>query len=194
MRLGTAPVGLALSPDGKWIYVTSYAIDDPQGNRGLISVLRLSEAERNPDKSIVKQAPAGCMPARVIVSPTARPCGSRRAAATPCSASRLRCSAPTPSQALIADVPVGNTPIGVALVNGGSRLVVADTNLLGHQPQGTIPPPGNLAVVNVAAAMAGKPALLGYIPSGSLPREFGIVPDGRSLIVVGQRFDTTPGH
>jgi hypothetical protein len=31
--------------------------------------------------------------------------------------------------------------------------------------------------------LAGKPALLGYIPSGSLPREFGLVPDGRSLIV-----------
>jgi DNA-binding beta-propeller fold protein YncE len=184
VRLGTSPVGLALSPDGKWIYVTSYAIDNPNGTRGLISVLGLTEAERNPAKSVVKQAPTGCMPARVLVSPdnktvwvTAR--GSN--AVLGFSASLLRTD---PKSALIADVPVGNTPIGLALVNHGSRLLVADTNLLkGHLPQGTIPPPGNLAVVNVATALSGKPALLGYIRSGSWPREFGLVPDGRSLIV-----------
>ena len=176
VKLGIAPLGLALSPDGKWIYVTSYAIDDPQGNRGLISVLRLSEAERNPDKSIVQQAPAGCMPSRVAVSGdgktvwlTAR--GSN--ALLGFSASLLRTD---PDHALIADVPVGQTPIGVTLVNGGSRAVVADTDLNKTQPT------GNLAVVNVADAMAGKPALLGYIPSGVFPREFGIVPGGRFLI------------
>jgi DNA-binding beta-propeller fold protein YncE len=176
VRLGTNPVGLALSPDGQWIYVTSYAIDDPSGNKGLISVLRLTEAERNPDKSVVKQSAAGCMPARVIVSGdgktvwvTAR--GSNALLAF--SASLLRTD---PKQALIADVPVGPTPIGVTLVNGGSRAVVADTDIEKTQQS------GNLAVVNVAAAMARKPALLGYIPSGVLPREFGIVPGGRFLI------------
>ena len=101
------------------------------------------------------------------------------------SASLLRTD---PDHALIADVPVGQTPIGVTLVNGGSRAVVADTDLNKTQPT------GNLAVVNVAAAMAGKPALLGYIPSGVFPREFGIVPGGKPFPDrVGQRFDTTPG-
>jgi DNA-binding beta-propeller fold protein YncE len=76
----------------------------------------------------------------------------------------------------MADVPVGQTPIGVALVNGGTRAVVADTDIEKTQQS------GNLAVVNVAAAMARKPALLGYIPSGVFPREFGIVPGGRFLI------------
>ncbi len=181
IRLGTNTVGLALSPDGKWIYVTSYAINDPQGTRGLISVLRLTEAERNTKESRVSQTSAGCMPARVIASAdgktvwvTAR--GSN--ALLGFSASLLRTD---PKHALIADVPVGNTPIGVALVNHDSRLVVADTNIPPDHSKATSPP-GNLAVVNVAAALAGKPALLGYIPSGALPREFGIVPGGRNLI------------
>jgi DNA-binding beta-propeller fold protein YncE len=179
-RLGSNPVGLALSPDGKWIYVTSYANDNPQGTHGVISVLRLTEAERNPEKAIVSQGPAGCMPARVIASAdgktvwvTAR--GSN--AVLGFSASLLRSD---PKQALIADVPVGKTPIGMVLVNGGSKMVVADTTIP-PQDQST-QPPGNLAVVNVAAALARKPALLGYIPSGAQPREFGVVPGGRFLI------------
>lgn len=184
VRLGTNTVGLALSPDGKWIYVTSYAINNPNGNRGLISVLRLTEAERNTKESIVSQGPAGCMPARVIASPD----GKTVWVTARGSNALLGFSAPTlrtdPKQALVADVPVGKTPIGIALVNGNSRLIVANTNIPpGHPKQGVAPPPGNLAVVKVAAALAGKPALLGYIPSGSLPREFGIVPGGRNLII-----------
>jgi DNA-binding beta-propeller fold protein YncE len=183
VKLGTSPVGLALSPDGKWIYVTSYAIDNPQGTQGLISVLNLTEAERNTKESIVSQGPAGCMPARVIASDdgktvwvTAR--GSN--AVLGFSASGLR---KDPKQALMADVPVGNTPIGVALANGGSRLIIADTNIPPGGHEHASPSPGTLAVVNVAAALARKPALLGYIPSGALPREFGLVPGGRDLIV-----------
>jgi DNA-binding beta-propeller fold protein YncE len=123
------------------------------------------------------------MPARVIASDdgktvwvTAR--GSN--AVLGFSASGLR---KDPKQALMADVPVGNTPIGVALANGGSRLIIADTNIPPGGHEHASPSPGTLAVVNVAAALARKPALLGYIPSGALPREFGLVPGGRDLIV-----------
>jgi len=37
--------------------------------------------------------------------------------------------------------------------------------------------------VDVRAAIAGKPALIGYIRSGQMPREFLVVPGGRYLLV-----------
>ena len=40
----------------------------------------------------------------------------------------------------------------------------------------------SLGVVDVAAALAGRPALLGYLPAG-FPREMALEPDGRTLLV-----------
>ncbi len=179
VHLGSNPVGITLSPDGKWLYVTSYSTSDAiNTGQGLLSVLDAAKAETNPAGSVVAQTEAGCGPARVITSAdgntvwvTARSSN----ALLGFSASRLRSD---PHLALIARVPVGQTPIGLALVNGGTRIVVADTDI-----QNTGPTAHNLAVVNVSAALAGKPALLGFIPSGQLPRELAIVPGGRYLIV-----------
>jgi len=91
------------------------------------------------------------------------------------SASQLRSD---PSHALIARVRVGEAPVGLALVDGGQRVVVADSNRF--QQQGAS---SSLAVVNVAAALAGKPALAGYLPAGGFPRQMDLEPGGRALLV-----------
>ena len=179
VHLGSNPVGMALSPDGKWLYVTSYSKSDAVINgQGLLSVINVTTAETDTAASIVTQADAGCGPARVITSSdgntvwvTAR--GSN--ALLGFSASLLRSGS---RDSLVAKVTVGQTPIGLALADGGSRIVVADTDV-----QGTGPTAHNLAVVDVSAGSAHKPALLGFIQSGVLPREFAITPDGRYLIV-----------
>ena len=62
------------------------------------------------------------------------------------------------------------------MTRNGSRMVVADTDVNKTSAQ-------NLAVLNVANALAGKSALLGYFPTGQMPREFGNVPGGRYLLV-----------
>ena len=72
---------------------------------------------------------------------------------------------------------MGQTPTGAILVDGGSRIIVADSDLNG------LTGAHNLAVVDVAAAMAGKPALIGYVPSGKTPRDFALQPGGRYLYV-----------
>ena len=41
----------------------------------------------------------------------------------------------------------------------------------------------DLSVVNVAAALAARPAVLGSIPAGLVPREMALVPGGRQLLV-----------
>jgi DNA-binding beta-propeller fold protein YncE len=179
VRLGSNPVGVTLSPDGKWLYVTSYSTSDSiTTGEGLLSVLDVAKAETSTSGSVVAQTSAGCGPARVITSrdgKTVWVTARSSNALLGFSASLLRSD---PHHALIAKVTVGQTPIGLTLVNGGTRLIIADTDV-----ENTGPTAHNLAVVNVAAALARKPALLGFIPAGALPREFATIPGGRYLLV-----------
>ena len=91
------------------------------------------------------------------------------------SAARLRTD---PAHSLIASVEVGEAPVGLALVDHGSRIVVADSNRFGAAGAAS-----SLAVVDVAAALAGRPALLGYFPAGGFPREMALEPADRTLLV-----------
>jgi DNA-binding beta-propeller fold protein YncE len=46
----------------------------------------------------------------------------------------------------------------------------------GRKPQG-------LTLIDAAAALAGKPAVLASVPTGAFPRELAVLPDGRTLLV-----------
>jgi DNA-binding beta-propeller fold protein YncE len=182
---GIAPVGMAVSPDGRWLYATSEVeAQRPAHRRGLLgaqgtlSVISLSKAETGPAHSAVATVTAGCSPVRVVTSAdgstvwvTARE--SDRLLAF--SAARLLSD---PARSLIASVEVGEAPVGLALVDGGQRIVVADSNRFGFGGAAS-----SLAVVNVAAALAGKPALAGYLRAGGFPRQMALEPDGRTLLV-----------
>jgi DNA-binding beta-propeller fold protein YncE len=181
--MGIAPVGMAVSPDGDWLYATSEVDRSHRpgaagGAQGSLSVISLHKAETDPAHSVVSRVDAGCSPVRVVSSAsggtvwvTARESDMLLGF----SASRLRVD---PSHSLIARVEVGEAPVGLALVDGGQRVVVADSNRF--QQQGAT---SSLAVVNVAAALAGKPALAGYLPAGSFPRQMALEPSGRTLLV-----------
>ncbi len=83
-----------------------------------------------------------------------------------------------PSRALKAVVRVGEAPVGLMLVRHGSLIVVADSNRFGASGA-----TADLGVVNVAAALAGRPAVMGVIPAGLFPREMALEPGGQSLLV-----------
>jgi DNA-binding beta-propeller fold protein YncE len=83
-----------------------------------------------------------------------------------------------PAHALIARVRVGAAPVGLALVDNGTRIVVADSNRFSAPSAAS-----SLAVVSVAAALANRPALLGYVRAGGFPREMALEPGGRTLLV-----------
>jgi hypothetical protein len=68
--------------------------------------------------------------------------------------------------------------VGLALVDGGSRIVIADSNRFSASGAAS-----SLAAVDVAAALAGRPALLGYLPAGGFPREMALEPGGQTLLV-----------
>ena len=139
-----APVGEAISADGRWLYVTSEAralsqrpraAPRPTGaargtqircpeSSGLIDI---AKAEQHPAAAVRATVGAGASPVRVVLSPggqvawvTARGSDALLGLAT----SRLTSARP----ALVADVPVGSAPVGVVLVDGGRLAVVADSN------------------------------------------------------------------
>lgn len=183
--VGEAPVGLAVSPDGRWLYATSETEREAipsggpgRGPRGTLTVISLRRAETDPAGSVVSTITAGCTPVRVIVSAdgsviwvTARQSDFLLGF----SAARLLND---PAHALIARVRVGEAPVELALVNHGTRIVVADSNRFGAPGA-----PSNLAVVSVAAALTARPALLGYIRAGGFPREMALEPGGRTLLI-----------
>jgi DNA-binding beta-propeller fold protein YncE len=85
---------------------------------------------------------------------------------------------------LLADVRVGELPVGLALVRDGSMVVVADSDRFNVSGMAA-----SLAVVSVPDALARKPALLGYLPAGAFPREMALEPGGSTLLVTNYLSD-----
>jgi DNA-binding beta-propeller fold protein YncE len=179
--MGVAPVGLAISPDGRWLYATSEAggPGKPEpGNAGTLSVIDLSRAETDPAGSVVVTVDAGCGPVRVVTSGNGADVWvtARESDDLLCfSAARLRTG---PAHAIVAVVRVGEAPVGLMPVRDGTRIVVGDSNRLGAGGGSAA-----LSVVSVAAALAGKPAVMGYLPAGTFPREMALEPGGAVLLV-----------
>lgn len=174
--LGFHPVGMAISPDGRWMYALSEVAANGGGD-GSLTLIDLRRAETTPADSVDATVEAGCTPARVAVSidgqtvwATAR--GSN--AVLGWSAAKL---VGDPSHALIAVVRVGQSPVGLAFVDS-QRLVVSDSDRFRTPGRTT-----GLTVVNVGAAQMGKQAVLGTIAAGRFPREMTLAPNGRTLLV-----------
>jgi DNA-binding beta-propeller fold protein YncE len=148
-------------------------------SEGTLSVVSMHGAETSPAASVVSVVDAGCSPARVITAGqvvwvTARDSDTLIAF----SADLLRTR---PSRAILAEVPVGSAPIGEQFVRGGTRIVVADTNL--HSKQNAS---GSLAIVSTARALARDPALLGFVPADGQPRQPAVTDGGATLLMVNQ--------
>jgi DNA-binding beta-propeller fold protein YncE len=168
-----APVGLAQTADGEHLLVTSQA----SGERGLLSVLRARDATEDPGRAAVASVPAGCQPVRVAIASdvawvTAR--GSNSLLAF--DLERLIAAAARPLRAV---VRVGAAPVGLALLDRGSTVVVANSNRYGRDAR----QPQTLSVIDADAALKGRKALIGSVPAGAFPRELARLPDDRSLLV-----------
>jgi DNA-binding beta-propeller fold protein YncE len=173
--VGPAPVGIAVSPDGRWIYATS---ELGAGRYGVLYVIDLGRAETDPRQSVVSRVVAGCSPVRVatshdgaIVWVTAR--GGNELLGF--SAAALRGD---PRKALIARAYVGPAPVGLIPVDDGRLILVADSNRFGG-PNAR----GDLRVLNSTAMLEGRAAVEPRLAAGAFPREMAVEPNGRTLLV-----------
>jgi DNA-binding beta-propeller fold protein YncE len=178
--LGVQPVGLAASPDGKWLYATSFQRSTgPMPSPGILSVISLARAETRPGRAVVAVADAGCSPARIITDgPTVWVTARDSDTLLGYSAARLRTD---PARALEAEVRVGLAPIGLTFADGTRRIVVADSDLKAAPGQRSA-----LSVVGVGAALARRPALLGTIPAGPLTRQVALADGGKIVLATGE--------
>ena len=172
--LGRLVAGMAISPDGKWLYATSEGV----GSRpeGALSVINVRRAEIDPANAVRANVTAGCGPVRVAASPdghsvwvTARESNALLRFST---SQLLR----HPADALTADLRVGQAPVALAVVNDGRQVVVGDSNRF-SVPGST----AALTVVNTSSARPRTPAIAGYLPSGLFPREESLEPNGTLL-------------
>jgi DNA-binding beta-propeller fold protein YncE len=179
---GLAPVGLAVSPDVRWLYSTS-EIGGPGHprlgrNAGSLSLISVEQAEHDPAHAVVRTVSAGCQPVRVAASPdggtvwvSAR--GSDELLAF--SAAKLESH---PADALLAAVRVGAAPVGLAVVARGARIVVADSNRFSAPGASAA-----LTVVSAAAALAHHASIVGTVRAQQFPRDMASEPAGNVLLV-----------
>jgi DNA-binding beta-propeller fold protein YncE len=196
--VGRGPVALTFSPDQRYLYSTTLTMQDgsdwprecvreylndsnaPRVTQGGLFVIDVNLAISRPAKAVVAVAKAGCTPVRLTLSPqgeTAYVTARGDNALVAFDTARLISGA---SPAQIGSVPTRPNPIGVAVLNEGRRLIVTNSNRFGA----TAAEPQSLLVLDSAKIAAGKAAIMGTVPAGSLPRELRVTADGRTLFVV----------
>lgn len=197
--VGNAPIALTFSLDGRWLYTTSEEAA-PQWNwpkackpegpprsspsqlvnpEGAVVVVDVARAKTDPANSVAGHIPAGCSAVRMAISPdggriyvTARNSNAVEAFDT----SKLLSD---PDHARIGTAPVGEAPVPVAVIDGGKKVAVGNSNRFagGNAAQ-------TLTVLDSAKIVQpGTDATLGTIPSGAFPREMSVSTDGHTLFL-----------
>ena len=169
IKVGPQPIGIVMAPDGRHAYVASGLANPSTPGAGVLSVIDVTKAEQHPGTAMMKTVPAGCKPNRMEFSEGGQDLWVTAVGSNALLGFSTAKLLSDPGHALLARVAIGQSPLGLAVISHGSRIVVADSNKV-DQP-GSTP---NLAVVSVSKALAGKPALLGYVQSGLQPRQFAV--------------------
>jgi len=80
-----------------------------------------------------------------------------------------------PAHALLASLAVGDVPVGLALSLDGNTVLVANSHRSRDADDAR---EATLSVIDTAAALAGKPAVVASLPTGALAREVVAAPSG----------------
>ena len=196
---GQAIAGMALSPDGTRLYVTSEIASTaaqssasgtsnpilartgcvqqiggtPQIN-GLLSVISVAKAEASPTSSaILATVAAGCSPVRMAETANNAALWVAIRGDNRVLAFSTALLESNPSNALLGYADTGGTaPVGIALFHSAQLLAVANSNRFNT---GT----ANATILSVAVPAA--PAVLTTIPTGLFPREITVAPDASTL-------------
>jgi DNA-binding beta-propeller fold protein YncE len=190
---GTGPLGIAFSSDERFLFATVLTVqgmgwsnrcspeDDPAAAadhpEGAVVVVDMNLATSNPARSVLRRVPAGCSPARIVASSE-----TGRVYVTARGSNQLltfteRELAGSGAGARGEHMNVGQSPVGVALVDDGRKVVVAGSDRFHTGPSASA-----LYVVD-SAKIGSDRAPVGSIPSRGFPREIRATADGRTLLV-----------
>lgn len=169
--LAPGAVGLALSPDGRRLYVSTIGASGPHGQLWVLNAARAENGARR--AAVLSHVSAGCQPVRVAVSPDGRTVWVTALQSNALLGFSAVSLAADPSQALKADVGVGSEPVGLLIVDDGRLALVGNSNR-GLVPRTGGAAPQTVSVVNTAAALDHRRAVIGVIPTGLFPRDMAI--------------------
>ncbi len=195
--VGRSPIALTFSRDGKWLYTTSQVAPDegsrplacrpqsataptaaPDHARGAIVVIDVAKAVTTPEKAVTTVIEAGCNPVRLHLTAAGDALYVTARGQNEVLVFDPRRFASDAAHALVATVPVGTAPVGIAGVDGDRRIVVTNSNRFA----GTAADLQALSVLDASAVAKGAAAVIGEIPAGAFPRELRLTADGRTLI------------
>lgn len=202
VRLGavpvdSTPVGLAISPDDRFLYVTSevasrspsaagtddsrlsrsncvQAANGPVMPNGTLTTIDVTKALSDAAGAVISRVASGCSPVRVALTSDGEAAwvtvrGDDRVFEF--NTQRLQSD---PEHAFIGSVDVGSAPVGLALLDQGKFLVVADSSRFSDTTA-----PSSIQVI----ALMQSPTVISTVPAGRFPREFSISPDGKTLFL-----------
>ena len=196
------PAGVGVSPDGRYVYVVSqvqrpafstgpsdfvYGLVTYVGvprRGGTLSVIDVKRMELDPASSVVARVPAGCGPVRVASSPDGNVLwvvAQRSNELLAFRSDQVLAGTARP----VAEIPVGAAPEGLQLVRGGAVALVAGSDR-SRDAGGA----QTVAVVDTAAALAGRPALRTTVAVGGMPHDIGVSPDQRTAFVANNGSST----
>lgn len=195
--LGGEPYDAAITPDGRYAYVTLRA-----GNR--VTVIDLSTL------SIVQSIPVGAVPRGIAITPD-----GTRALVTNAGSHTVSVIDVATNAVIGAPIPVGQMPWGIAIGRGGERAYVvnrasstvsaidlASLTVVAVMPvdqepvEIVISPRGRTAYVTSTIDNTVVPidltsnTVLPSIPVGLFPRDLAITPDGRAIFVADSQSGT----
>lgn len=192
--VGGGPIALALANDEKYMYTTSQAappawgwpiechpeVDQtapPNHAKGAVVVIDVERARTDPVNAAIARVPVGCNPVRLVLSPDGGTAWVSVRGEHSLAAIDTRKLLTDSSHALIAKLPVGTAPVGVAVIEGGKRVVATNSNRFAGGAEDR----QSLIVVD-ASNGAASATVVGRIPAGAFPRELRVTPDGNTLL------------
>ncbi|MGH9393071.1 MAG: beta-propeller fold lactonase family protein, partial [Terriglobales bacterium] len=203
---GVAPIALTLSPDGRWLFMTSElappALHWPRAcapqaaagrggapvmPEGVVQVADMAKVISDPTHAVVSTVAAGCSPVRLALSPdgaiayvTARTDDRVLAFDT----AKLTANLPEPR---LGSVPVGTAPVGIAVTPDGGWVIATNSNRFAGLRGGRGGGGSDLDAIAASSFVPGSagaaPLRQVRIPAGGFPRELRFSPDGALLAV-----------
>ncbi len=188
------PGGMAISPDNKYLYVTSRirreAINQPDFYPssqmvGTLSVIDTTRAVHDPAHAVVARVLAGCNPVNIVLSTRGDTAWVVAQGSNMLLAFNTLQLPQDAQHALLASVSTGLAPISAVLINNDTVLAVTNSNSL-LSPQS----PQTIVLYDTKLALSGQPALLRLFRAGAYPRELALSADQRVLLLTNYNSET----